>query len=306
MKILITGGAGMVGRNIIEHSKMAQFELLAPSRSELDLSDFVAVNRWLHVHRPDMVIHAAGTVGGIHANVRAPARFLVENFDVGRNVVMAARENGITRLVNLGSSCMYPYTAANPLRETSILAGLLEPTNEGYALAKIAVAKLCEYISNEESSLSYKTVIPCNIYGRHDSFDKERSHLVPAIIEKIHAAKKSGAGVVEIWGDGEARREFMYAGDLADAIYFAVSEFETMPSLMNIGLGADHSINEYYKIIAEIIGFEGEFVHNLDKPVGMKQKLVCTELQEKWGWAAAHTLTSGLEKTYDFYLRSQC
>ena len=292
----------MVGRNLLEHPNIDEFEVLSPNSHELDLRNFNAVESYLQTYRPDMVIHAAGKVGGIQANMREPAAFLLENLDMGRNVVLASRQAGVKRLLNLGSSCMYPRNAPNPLREEMVLTGELEPTNEGYALAKIMVAKLCDYIAREDASFQYKTLIPCNIYGRHDKFDPKHSHMVPAVIHKIHQAKLSGASEVEIWGSGNARREFMYAGDLADCMWKAIQSFDTLPSIMNVGLGVDLSILDYYLAIAHVVGYSGTFVHDLTKPEGMAQKLVRTKKLEQWGWSATTKLDDGIKKTYQFYL----
>ena len=305
MRIWLTGGGGMVGRNFLESSRAAEHEILAPSRAELDLLDAEAVSRWVLHARPDVVVHAAGKVGGIQANLREPVAFLVDNLEIGRNVVLAARRHRVRRLVNLGSSCMYPRNAPNPLREDMVLKGELEPTNEGYALAKIATAKLCEYVGREDEGLHYKTLIPCNIYGRHDKFDPAHSHLLPAVIHKVHEAKATGAKAVEIWGDGEARREFMYAGDLADAMFDAIERFDSLPPVMNVGLGYDYSINDYYRIVAEVLGYEGAFTHDLSKPVGMARKLVDVGLQTEWGWRSKCTLEEGVRQTYRFYLEAR-
>lgn len=303
IRVLLTGGGGMVGRNLLEHPAIGEFDVLAPRSSELDLRDFQAVQAYLSKHRPDMVIHAAGKVGGIQANMREPVGFLMDNLDMGRNIVWAARQAGVTRLLNLGSSCMYPRNHSEPLHEDMVLKGELEPTNEGYALAKVVTARLCEYIMREDARYQYKTLIPCNLYGRHDKFDPRHSHLVPAIIHKVHQATQSGQQSVEIWGDGTARREFMFAEDLADAMVRAMTHFDTLPSYMNVGLGHDHTINEYYQAAAEVMGYAGVFSHDLSKPVGMARKLVCIERQQAWGWAARHTLREGIEKTYSDYLK---
>lgn len=304
MRILLTGGGGMVGKNILEHSAISQFELMVPRSHELDLRDSDAVQRYLRVHQPDMVIHAAGKVGGIQANMREPVSFLMDNLDMGRNIVWAARNAGVKRLINLGSSCMYPRNHSEPLHEDMVLTGELEPTNEGYALAKIVTARLCEYIMHEDSSYEYKTLIPCNLYGRHDKFDPAQSHLIPAIIHKTHQAQINGHDVIEIWGDGTARREFMYAGDLADAVIRAIDEFDTLPTTMNVGLGHDYTINEYYAAVATVLGYEGGFVHDMSKPVGMARKLVNIERQSVWGWSAQHGLREGIEKTCEYYLKA--
>lgn len=293
----------MVGRNLLEHPAISDFEVVTPRSNELNLLDFDAVVSFLNTSQPDMVIHAAGKVGGIQANMREPVGFLMDNLDMGRNIVWAARQVGVKRLINLGSSCMYPRNHAEPLTEEMVLTGELEPTNEGYALAKVVTARLCEYIMCEDASFQYKTLIPCNLYGRHDKFDPAHSHLIPAIIHKVHQAKQSGKEMVEIWGDGSARREFMYAGDLADALLRAITHFSTLPSYMNIGLGHDHTINDYYQAAAEVMGYTGGFVHDTSKPVGMARKLVSVQRQNAWGWAASHTLRDGIEKTYSYYLK---
>jgi GDP-L-fucose synthase len=303
LRILLTGSGGMVGRNFLEHPAIGEFEVLAPRSSELNLLDYAAVLSYLREQKPDMVIHAAGKVGGIQANMREPVHFLLDNLDIGRNIVWAAHEAGIKQLLNLGSSCMYPRDHSEPLREEMVLKGELEPTNEGYALAKVVTARLCEYIMREDASYQYKTFIPCNIYGRHDKFDPAHSHLVPAIIHKIHQARQAGLNEVEIWGDGMARREFMYARDLADCLVHAVRHFDTLPPVMNVGLGNDVTINDYYNIAAEVIGYSGKFVHDLSKPVGMKRKLVSVDKSRAWGWQAKTSLQDGLAETYQYYLK---
>ena len=302
-RILLTGGRGMVGRNILEHPLANQWDFIAPGSHELDLTDFAATQRFMKEVKPDVVIHSAGRVGGIQANMAHPVDFLVTNVDLGRNVVLAAREAGVSKLLNLASSCMYPRNAVNPLHEDLILKGELEPTNEGYALAKIFATRLCQYVSRENPNLQYKTLIPCNLYGRHDKFSPAHSHLIPAIIHKVHQAKLHGLASVDIWGDGLARREFMYTGDLADAVLRGLASFEQLPDLMNIGLGHDFSINDYYAATAEVIGWEGNFVHDTTKPVGMKQKLVDIERQRTWGWMPATSLREGIQKAYQYYLQ---
>lgn len=301
-KVWLTGGSGMVGRNLQEHARAGVHKVLAPRRAELDLSDAQAVRDWVARHAPDVVIHAAGRVGGIQANIANPVAFLDENTTIGRNVLLAARAARVPRLVNLSSSCVYPAQGRNPLDEDQILTGALEPTNEGYALAKIFAMRLCDYISREDPALSYKTLIPCNLYGPWDTFTPGASHLLPAIIAKCHAARGAGTETVEIWGDGTARREFMYAEDAADGIWEAVARFDDLPSVMNLGLGHDHSVNDYYATAARVIGWDGAFTHDLSKPVGMKQKLVDTTRQRAFGWQASHSLEEGIAKTYAHYL----
>jgi len=305
MKVFLTGGRGMVGRAIQGHAGAAAHRIVAPASADLDLTDRPATMAALAAERPDFVIHAAGRVGGIQANIAHPAAYLAENMDMGFNVVLGARAAGVARLINLGSSCMYPHDAPNPLREESLGKGDLEPTNEGYGLAKLAVARLCAFVAREQPELVYRTLIPCNLYGLHDKFDPEVSHLVPAIIRKIHQAKARGAATVEIWGDGTARREFMFAGDLADAVWHAVVRIDELPDCLNIGLGHDHTINDYYAEAARVIGWEGRFVHDFSRPVGMRQKLLAVERQEALGWAPGTTLRDGLAQTYAHFLELQ-
>jgi GDP-L-fucose synthase len=304
MKILLTGGNGMVGRNILHHPFAQNFNIFSPSRLELDLCDKYAVRYYLETIKPDLIIHAAGRVGGIHANIRFPYEFLLENMEIGLNIIDSAANVGIPRLINLSSSCIYPNNVEGMLTEDMILGGRLEPTNEGYALAKIAALRLCEFASKREISLHYKTLIPCNLYGPHDKFDLNSAHLIPAIINKIHQAKQQGESNVEIWGDGSARREFMYIEDLVIAIFLAIQTYDQLPSIINIGLGQDHTILDYYHAVAHVMQWEGNFTFNPSKPTGMKRKLLNVDRQIKWGFKPVHALSEGIRKTYDFYLKS--
>lgn len=301
MKILITGSTGMVGRNILENRDISKFDLLIPKSIELNLLNYSTVDKYIKDNKPDFIVHTAGKVGGIQANIAYPVSFLIGNLDMGRNIIMAAKSNDVKNLINLSSSCMYPRNAINPLSENLILKGELEPTNEGYALAKIMSTRLCEYINKEDNSFNYKTIIPCNLYGRHDKFEAKHSHMLPAVIRKIHEAKINNLSQIDIWGDGKARREFMYAGDLADFISYAITNFSKMPQNINVGLGHDHTINEYYQIIADVIGYEGEFVHDLTKPIGMKQKLIDDTKLKEFGWQYKTSLVEGIKKTYEYY-----
>ena len=305
MKILLTGASGMVGSNIIDHASYSNLNLLTPTSEELNLMNSANVIDYINKNKPDMVIHAAGFVGGIQSNINQPVNFLVNNVQMGINILMAAKNHGIKNFINLGSSCMYPRNAQNPLSEGLILQGELEPTNEGYAIAKVAITRLCEYINREDKSFLYKTVIPCNLYGKYDKFDIQYSHMIPAAIKKISDAKNTNKPSVEIWGDGLAKREFMYAGDFANFIYYSIENFQKMPQNINVGLGHDYTINEYYQIIAEVIGYKGEFTHQLSKPSGMKQKLIDINNLSKFGWHHQISLKQGIKSTYDYYLSIQ-
>lgn len=291
----------MVGRNILEYSNTKEVTLLTPSSDELNLLNYQQTLDYIRDQKPDMVIHAAGLVGGIQANISDPVSFLVSNLDMGRNLIMASLENRVNKLLNIASSCMYPRGIDTPLKEEYILTGELEPTNEGYALAKIVSTRLCQYISRTHSGFLYKTLIPCNLYGRYDKFSPKNSHMLPAVIRKIHEAKRNGYQTVDIWGDGLSRREFMYAADLADFVFFAIAHFDDLPQNLNVGLGKDYSINEYYQTVASIIGFQGSFEHDLTKPVGMARKLVDTTLLNALGWQPKISLEEGVRKTYEYF-----
>lgn len=301
MKILISGGSGMVGRNLSSMALKSGYEVLAPSRNDLDLLDYARTLSFLKSSQPDVVVHAAGLVGGIQANIESPYQFCYQNLQIGMNVIQASFEAGIKRLINLGSSCMYPRGAANPLKESEILSGPPEPTNEGFAVAKIAVSRLVEYLAKERNA-NYKTYIPCNLYGYWDSFGEQKSHMIPAVIRKIDSALRNGLGAVEIWGSGQARREFMFAEDLAGFILFSLDVYDQVPVNINVGTGKDYTINEYYQTIGDVLGYKGVFEHDLEKPSGMEQKLLDISLQEKLGWSPATELKAGIEKTYKFYV----
>ncbi len=305
MKILVTGANGLVGHSIVENKAMQQHELLTPSHSELDLLDYNAVVQYLRKAQPDCIIHAAGKVGGIAANCKAPMEFLLTNMDMGRNIIYGAFETGVKEFINLGSSCMYPRNSEKPLTEDMVLKGELEPTNEGYALAKVMCARLCDYISRQHPEFQYKTLIPCNLYGRWDKFRTENAHMIPAVIHKLYMAKQNGLETVEIWGTGKARREFMYSGDLADCIAYSIDNFEKLPIYLNVGLGHDYTVDEYYEAIAKVVGYTGQFTHNTDKPEGMKRKLTDVTNLNAFGWQSKISLIEGLQKTFAFYLQTE-
>ena len=254
-KVLITGGSGMVGRNLLNHPDLSRYEVWAPRRTELDLFDQDAIKNSIIEYAPDFIIHCAGRVGGIKANIANPVEFLVENFDVGRNVLLAARDSELEiNVINLGSSCIYPKDHSDTLKEEDLLTGQLEPTNLGYALAKLAVIKLGEFISGSSSKMICKSLIPCNLYGPYDKFDLNKAHLIPSVINKVHTAKCKQDKEIIIWGSGKVRREFMYASDIASSIIHAIENFNEAPPILNIGWGSDYTIYEYYSTIARVLG----------------------------------------------------
>jgi len=301
MRLLITGGRGMVGSNLAR-GLSGDHEVSAPGRDELDLLDAAGTTAAIARFAPDLIIHAAGRVGGIAANAAANSRFLFDNTVMGLNLLEAARTAGVPRVLNLGSSCIYPRDREGTLAEDDLLTGHLEPTNEGYAVAKIAVLKYAAMLRHDDPRCDYKTAIPCNLYGPGDHFEPPRSHMVPSAIRKIEDARRQDLPDVEIWGDGTARREFMYVGDLVDFVAVAISRWDTMPELINVGLGHDYSINEYYAAVADVVGWQGRFVHDESRLGGMKRKLLNVDLARSWGWEAPTSLTDGLRRTYEHYL----
>tara|TARA_B100001123_G_C15311900_1_gene1024700 strand:- start:1695 stop:2636 length:942 start_codon:yes stop_codon:yes gene_type:complete len=299
--IFLTGGSGMVGRNIIKTFNGSGWEINAPDRSTLDLSDRLATLKYIKILKPDIIIHAAGMVGGIEANINNQALFLMSNLLLGQNVISAAKEINIKYMLNISSSCIYPKDISLSISENMLLNGHLEPTNEGYAIAKILILKLCEFLSIEHSSLNYKTIVPCNLYGWYDNFNPMTSHMLPSAINKIHKAMLGNKDNVIIWGDGKAKREYMYAGDLANFILFSMDNFDKIPNLLNVGTGEDHTINEYYNIVADVLGYKGKFTNDTTKPEGMKRKLLSIDKQLSLGWLPKTDLMEGVELTYDFY-----
>ncbi|MHB9035623.1 MAG: GDP-L-fucose synthase family protein [Armatimonadota bacterium] len=301
-KIFVTGHRGLLGSSITRKlTEAGCSNLLLRTRQELDLSHGCAVLKFLNEEKPDYVIMCAAKVGGIQANMADPVNFLVENLNINTGVICSALQAGVKRLLYIGSSCMYPRDYKNPLKEEYLLAAPLEPTNEGYALAKITGAKLCEYC-NRQFGTNYKTLIPCNLYGPADDFRPASSHLIAAIIDKIHGAKANGEPNVVIWGDGSARREFLYADDLAEYICSCLEHMGQLPDYLNVGYGTDHSVLEYYQMAAEVIGYDGDFVFDTGKPVGMSTKLLDSSRAYGCGWRPSTTPRDGIKRTYDYYL----
>ena len=291
----------MVGKNLIIHHNAKEFSISVPSSKEINLLDKSLILNWLAKNPTDLIIHCAGLVGGIQANINNQSGFLFNNIQMGINLIDAAYKSGIKNFINLGSSCIYPKNISNEIDESMLLSGKLEETNEGYAIAKIAVAKYCQFLSDKE--FNYKTIIPCNIYGKYDDFSEKGSHMIPGVISRIHNAKVMKEDYVEIWGDGSARREFMYAEDLADAIWFCVKNIKQIPKFINVGIGEDFSIRDYYQTIAEIVGYKGEFKFDRTKPVGMKRKLISSKKIYQLGWMPKFSLKKGILCTYNYYTK---
>lgn len=304
MRVLLTGGNGLVGKAIrrVAAELRPDWDLEAPSRGEVDFGCQASVSAWFGAHSYDAVIHAAARVGGIKANMTYPTAFLAENALINTLVIEAARSRGIANLLFVGSSCMYPKDLEKKLEETDIMTAPLEPTNEGYALAKILGARHCSAISSE-FGLNYRTIIPCNLYGPDDHFDLEKGHLVASALRKVTTARDEALASVEIWGDGTARREFMFVDDLARFVTDWLPRLKELPQMINVGVGHDHSVNDYYRIAADVVGYSGGFTHDTARPAGMRRKLMDVSLCNALGWHATTTLREGMRKAYSGMLR---
>lgn len=296
-RILITGSSGMLGTSLIKKSK---YIIFTPNRKKLNLFNFNKVRHYIKKNRINFVIHCAAKVGGIQHNMNYQLDYLVENLNINKNIIMASYENGVKNFLNISSSCIYPKNIKKKISENLIFKGDFEPTNEGYAVSKFVSIKLCKFIS-KKYGYNYKTLVPTNLYGPNDKYDLQKSHLLAAIIKKLSDAKKKKIKKVEIWGDGKARREFMYVSDLSDAIWFSVKNFNKIPFILNIGTGKDYSVLDYYKKVSKIIYPEAKFYFSKEKPSGMRRKLLDVSKSKKLGWKAKVSLTSGITKTYKEY-----
>jgi GDP-L-fucose synthase len=300
-KIFIAGHRGMVGSAIVRSLQAQGFtQLLVRTRQELDLLDRSAVREFFKTERPEFVIDAAARVGGIVANSEKPVEFLLENLTIQNNLIEAAADFGCAKLLFLGSSCIYPKHAPQPIREDALLTGPLEPTNDAYALAKIAGIKLCQAYAREYGK-TFLSAMPTNLYGPHDNFDLHTSHVLPALIRKIHEAKKSGAPEVLVWGTGTPRREFLHADDLADACVFLLKNYAS-PELINIGSGTDVTIRELAELVCEILGFEGTLSFDPTKPDGTPRKLMDSSRLFHLGWKPKIPLREGIANAHAWFL----
>lgn len=302
-KILIAGHRGLVGSAIVRRLQREGYEnLVLRTRREIDLEDQSAVFRLFEEERPNYVFFAAAKVGGILANSTYPADFIRDNLAVELNLIEAAYRSGVEKLLFLGSSCIYPKFAPQPIREEYLLTGALEPTNEWYAIAKIAGIKLCQAY-NQQYGTRYISAMPTNLYGPGDNFDLQSSHVLPALLRKFHEAKESGAPEVVVWGSGSPRREFLHVDDLADACMFLMQGYESS-DIINVGVGEDVSIRELAELIRDIVGYAGELVFDASKPDGTPRKLLDVSRLNNLGWRARTGLREGVEATYEWYLEN--
>ena len=301
LKIYVSGHRGMVGSAIVRRLQALGYRnLLTRTHSELDLTNQSSVNAYLEQEKPDYIFLAAGRVGGIQANNTYRAEFIYQNLMIEANLIHAAYQAGVQHLLFLGSSCIYPRDCPQPIKEEYLLTGLLEETNEPYAIAKIAGIKLCESY-NQQYGTAYVSVMPANLYGPNDNYDLHNSHVLPALIRKTHEAKVQGDTNLVVWGSGKALREFLYVDDVADACVFLM-ERGTNEGLFNIGSGTEITIRELAETIMEVIGFRGQMVFDSTKPDGTPRKLLCVDRIQALGWRAKTGLREGIAEAYQEFL----
>ena len=310
-RIFIAGHRGMVGSAILRRlQKEGTHECITRRSSELDLTNQAAVRDFMQSEKPDLVVLAAARVGGIVANNSYPAQFIYENLMIQSNVIHQAHEAGVQRLLQLGSSCIYPKAAPQPMAEDALLTGTLEPTNEPYAVAKIAGIKICESY-NRQYGRDYRSVMPTNLYGPGDNFHPENSHVLPALIRRFHQAAQDGADEVVVWGSGKPMREFLHVDDMAEASLFVMNldaasyarETQPMLSHINVGSGTDVTIRELAETVARITGFQGKLTFDASKPDGTLRKLMDVSRLDRLGWRARIDLEDGIRETYAWFLQ---
>lgn len=312
-RIFIAGHKGMVGSALVRQlATDSNNVIITANKKELDLTHQQAANDFFAHQQIDQVYLAAAKVGGIHANNEYPAEFIYQNLMMESNIIHAAHQNNVQKLLFLGSSCIYPKLAEQPMREDSLLTGTLEPTNEPYAIAKIAGIKLCESY-NRQYSRDYRSVMPTNLYGMNDNFHPENSHVIPALIRRFHEAKLANAPVVKAWGTGKPMREFLYVDEMAEASIFVMNldnetyQRETQPMLshINVGTGIDCTIKELTETVAKVVGYQGKIEWDTTKPDGTPRKLMDVSRLDRLGWKAKVILEDGLAKTYAWFLENQ-
>lgn len=300
-KIFVAGHRGLVGSAIVRAlQRKGYVNILVRTRGELDLTDGVAVQQFFEAEKPEVVFDAAARVGGIMANIQAPAEFIFQNLQIQNNLIHQAYKNGIKKFIFLGSSCIYPRLCPQPMNESYFLTGPLEPTNEAYAIAKIAGISMCQSY-NKQYGTDFISLMPTNIYGYQDNFSLETGHVLQAMIHRFHKAKIENAPFITLWGSGEAYREFMFADDVADAIIF-LAEHYSDSEIVNIGTGVDVQIKELAEIIKRIVGYQGEIQWDRTKPDGMPRKLMDVQKLHDLGWKHASSLEEGIQRTYAWFL----
>ena len=299
-KVYVAGHSGMVGGAMVRRLRREDCDILTTTRDELDLTDQSSVRDWMASQRPDAVFVAAAKVGGILANDSLPADFLYDNLMIEANIIEAAHRAEVEKLLFLGSSCIYPKLAPQPIKESALLTGPLEPTNEWYAIAKIAGIKLCQAYRKQHGN-DFISAMPTNLYGPGDNFHLQSSHVLPALIRKVHEAKLAGGSAIEIWGTGTPRREFLHVEDLADACIFLMKRYSS-DQHVNVGSGSEVTIEELARIVFKAVGFHGDILRDLSKPDGTPRKLMDSGTLRAMGWAPSITLEAGIAETYKAFL----
>lgn len=302
-RIWVVGHRGMVGSAIARRLEQEHCHILTVSRDSLDLRRQEPTEAWIKQEKPDLIFLAAATVGGIWANDTRPAEFIYDNLMIEANVIHTAWKCGVEKLLFLGSSCIYPKLATQPMHEDALLSGALEPTNQWYAIAKIAGVKLCQAY-RKQYGCNFISAMPTNLYGPNDNFHPEFSHVIPALLRKIHIAKINNESTTEIWGSGTPRREFLYVEDLADALVFLMQHYSG-DEHVNVGTGKDISIAEVAELIANIVGYSGSFSYNTDKPDGTPRKLLNVDKLNQMGWTAKTDISHGLKLAYDWFVSNK-
>jgi len=304
-KIYVAGSRGLVGSAIVRRLRAEGYNnIIERTSQELDLREQVLVDQFFNIERPAYVFLAAAKVGGIHANQTFPAEFIYNNLLIQNNVIQAAHQYGVHKLMFLGSSCIYPKFAPQPLKEEYLLTGVLEPTNESYAIAKIAGIKMCQAYRQQYGD-DFISVMPTNLYGSNDNFDLESSHVLPALLRKFHEAKETGSTSVTVWGSGKPRREFLYVDDMADACCFLMKNYSDR-EIVNIGTGSDITIAELASLMADVTGFKGEVIYDASKPDGTPVKRLDVSKLNALGWQAQNPLRKGIEQTYAWFKEHYC
>jgi nucleoside-diphosphate-sugar epimerase len=302
--VLVTGSSGMLGKSVCEKFLSKNFDVISLKREDVDLTDSIRTLKYLSNLNIDLIVHCAAEVGGIQSNIDGGSKFFINNVMIDSSVLFAARELDIKNLIYIGSSCMYPANHNNPLKESDLLNGKLEPTNENYALAKIYGSELTKSISIVDK-LDWRVFIASNLYGPHDHFESKKSHLISSIISKVVYAIDTQQNFIEMWGDGSPKREFTYVSDFAEWILYSSNKLSELPYMLNTGIGVDFTVLEYYKRVAKFLRWDGEIIPNRNMPNGNSRKLMDSSLARKSGWNPRTSIDQGIELTVSWYLNNR-